>query len=290
MSGDQKPRVNGQCQARLDRLIFTAVPRDKAGIKNVPGFKRVSDFIPQPQGKVRTYSRVSKFRSTTSSCQIVVQYDPQLPWLAPSRITIIGDDATGITLEDIEGVISQCHHHTLTLVELAVDFPLGNGIDRNFVRRYGRFGKSRLRQDRGGPEALRYGGRACPKLIRAYLKQSLGVFRVEAEVHRALLRKWGARKVGDLGAVATKLVPAHLKFACVRWKKLDIYLAKKFGQDGNRIGEETRRRADSSLRAATRYLAKNGVPNPHRFLGSLRINRDVRDALKRWALWFSPDH
>ena len=281
--------MNKQCQVKLDRLIFTAVPRDKAGIGNVAGFRRVSDFRPQPQAKLRTYERVLKLRCTTTSCEIVVQHDPQLPWLAPVRITIIGDDLTGVTPEVIEGVISQCHHHTITLVELAFDFPPESNVDQDFVRRHGRFGKSRCRTDRGGPGTLRYGGRACPKLIRCYFKNTLDRYRVEAEIHCSLLRRFGAMKVGDLGDIAAKLVPAHVKFSCVRWTKLDAYLTRKFGKDGTRICEEARRRTESSLRAAIRYLAKNGVVNPHRFLGSLRINRDVREALWRWAKDFAPD-
>ena len=224
-----------------------------------------------------------KLRSTASDCQIAVQYESQLPWLTPLRITIIGDDKTGVTVENIEGVISQCQHYALSLVELAFDFTPESKMDRDFVRRHGHFGKSHRRVDRGGPGTLRYGGRSCPKLVRCYSKESLEVFRVELELHRSLLRKYGATTVSDLADLAARLVPAHLRFVCVRWKKLETYLAKKFGKDGNRIGEEARRRADSSLRAVIRYLAQNGVPNPHRFLGSLKINRDVREALQRWA-------
>lgn len=97
MNRDRSLGMNDRCQVKMDRLILTAAPRDKAGIKNVSGFRRVSDFRPQPQGKIRTYLRVLKLRSMTTSCEIVVQYDPQLPWLAPLRITVIGDDVTGVT-------------------------------------------------------------------------------------------------------------------------------------------------------------------------------------------------
>jgi len=281
--------MNKQCQVKLDRLIFTAVPRDKAGIENVAGFRRVSDFRPQPQAKLRTYERVLKLRCTTTSCEIVVQHDPQLPWLAPVRITIIGDDLTGVTPEIIDGIIAQCRHHTITLAELAIDFSPAAKVNREFVLRHGRFGKSRRRMDRGGPGTLRYGGRACPKLIRCYFKNALDCYRVEAEIHRSLLRKLGARKVGDLALVAMKLAPAHLKFACLRWRKLAAHLARKFGPEGRGICDEARLRAESSLRKALRYLANNGVHNPHRFLASLKINRNIREALRRWADEFAPD-
>lgn len=115
------------------------------------------------------------------------------------------------------------------------------------------------------------------------------MFRVELEIHRSLLRKLGATSVGDLGDVAAKLLPAHLRFVVVRWSRLEACLTRRFGLDGDRIIEEARRRADNSLRAATRYLAKNGVANTHRFLVPMKINRDIRVALRNWAEGFVLD-
>lgn len=276
--------------AGLDRLIFNAVARGKHGIQNVTGYERVSDFIPHRQGKMAIYGRVRKLKSTSDSSKINVQHEPRVPWVSPERVTMIAAaDGSGLTLEQIESVTSQCHRHSLSLVEISFDFALSARVDSEFVTRHGRFGKSRRRTDRGGPEALRYGGRSCPKLIRCYFKPELNRFRVEVEIHGPMLKKHGVREIFDLGTVAGMLIPAHLKFVVFRWERLEAYLARKFGRDGDRICEETRRKADCSLRAATRYLKKSGVANPHRFLASLKINRDVREALRRWAEQFSPD-
>jgi hypothetical protein len=285
---DRGVRLNRPCQARLDRATFGAIPDHKKGIQIVPGYKRVADFKPHRQGKIVAYDRVRKFRGLTNSSEINIQYERRVPWVPPERVTMIGHDQTGLTLEEIESVTSQCYRHSLSMVELALDFP-PESVDCQFVLRYGHPGKSRRRVDRGGPGTLRYGGRQCPKLVRCYLKKQLGCFRVELEIHRPLLRKYGVEKVFDLATVATTLIPAHMKFVAIRWSRLETYLTKKFGPDGTRIEEEARRRADSSLRAATRYLAKNGVTNPHRFLASLKINRDVQEALRRWAEVFAPD-
>jgi hypothetical protein len=287
-TGDQKLRANNKCQVRLDRISANAVAQDKA-IKNLRGYKCLSDFRPQQQGRALNYGRVRKFCSVTNSSKVTLQYERRVPWGAPQRVTMIGHDQTGLSLQEIQGVISQCYRHDLSLVELAFDFTPEAGVDREFVLRHGRFGKSRRRLDRGGPGTLRYGGRSCPKLVRCYLKESLEVFRVELELHRSLLRKYGATTIHDLAAVAARLVPAHLRFVCVCWKKLKTYLVKKFGNDGNRIAEEARHQADLSLAKALRYLAKVGVPNPHRFLVPLKINRAVREALQRWAEDFAPD-
>ena len=288
----QQPTVpdghhDGSCVAGLDRLILNAVARGKHGIQNVPGYERVSDFIPHRQGKIATYGRLRKLRSIEDSSKIDVQYKPRVPWVSPLRVTMIGDDETGLTLEQIESVTRQCQRHTFSLVELAFDFAPSAGVDRGFVLRHGRFGKSRRRLDRGGPGSLRYGGRECPKLVRCYFKPVLDCFRVELEIHGLMLKKHGVREIFDLGKIAAALVPAHLKFVVFRWKKLEAYLGRKFGQDGAAIYEETRRKAGCSLRAATRHLKKNGVANPHRFLGSLQINRHVRKALGHWAEEFT---
>jgi hypothetical protein len=281
--------VDANCTVRLDRLILNAVARDKKGILNVPGYKRLNDFMPRRQGKMAVYDRVSRLRSTTNTSEIAISYKRRVPWVAPQRVTLIADDETGLKPEEIEGVTSQCLTHSLSLVELALDFTPESGVDRKFVVRHGQFGKSRRRSDRGGPDLLRYGGRACPKLVRAYHKEPLNCFRVEIEVHRSLLRKQGLEKVSDLGTVAIRLVPAHAQFVTFRWAKLEAYLNRKLGREGAGVYEEARRQADLSLRAARTYLAKKGVTNPHRFLGPLRINRDIKAALRRWAERFSLD-
>jgi len=78
--------------------------------------------------------------------------------------------------------------------------------------------------------------------------------------------------------------PSHLDFVGFRWEKLGSYLAQRFGSRGANILYEARRRRDErSLRNATRFLSAKGVSNPHRFLFPLRINRNVRWALRRWA-------
>jgi hypothetical protein len=279
----KKQIAGGTCVVRLDRLIFNATARNSSGIQNVPGYKRVGDFRPHQQGKIVAYGRVLKLRSTSNTSKIDIQHDPRVPWVDPQRVAMIGHDRTGLNSEEIENVRSQCLHHTLSLVELALDFTPDSGVDCEFVLRHGRFGKSRRRLDRGGPDSLRFGGRLCPKLVRCYFKKELGCFRVELEIHRSLLRKAGVEKVSNLGTAAVITVPAHLKFVAFRWSKLQAYLNRRFGKDGVRLCDNTRRRAVHSLRAATRYLAKNGVANPHRFLAPLRINRDIKAALRSWA-------
>jgi hypothetical protein len=91
-----------------------------------------------------------------------------------------------------------------------------------------------------------------------------------------------------LGRLAQKLVPAHIQFVGFRWEELQAYLVKKFGQqEGDKIFGEARKRADSSLQAATRFLSGRGVPNVHRFVSPLRLNLRLQKAIKCWAKTFS---
>ena len=95
-------------------------------------------------------------------------------------------------------------------------------------------------------------------------------------------------KAADLGRFAMITIPAHLRFVTFRWSTLMSHLANKFGDDGFDIGDEARRRADRSLRSATRYLKTLGIFNAHRFLARLRVNRNIQGALRIWAVRFGP--
>jgi hypothetical protein len=210
-----------------------------------------------------------------------------MPWLDALRITVVGDDQTGIMPEEIQAVVAKCANHRVTLVELALDFDNASGVDGLFVSRYGRFGKSRRRENRGGLGQQRFGSRGSLKLVRCYQKRALACFRVELELHAALLRKFGVTDCRDIYVVASKLIPSHLEFVGFRWKKLERSLTRRLGAKGGDILKEARRQRDEvSVRDALRFLSKSGVPNPHRFLKSLEINSEVKVALRRWAELF----
>jgi hypothetical protein len=234
------------------------------------------------QGKIPTYARVCVFRSVSGDAQIVLQYEPVARWLQPWRLTITGDDRTGITPKQIQAVLAVCGNHKLSLVEIAFDFAHESGVGRDFVLQHGTFGKSRRKLDRGGEGQIRFGGRGCPKLVRCYWKKKTGRYRVELEIHSALLRKCSVSKVTDLGTLCLKLLRSHFRFVGFRWRSLDAYLAKKFGSNGRIMLEEAQACAAVSLRRALRFLSRNGVTNPHRFLRPLRISRDIASALRFW--------
>jgi hypothetical protein len=282
----RKPRL---CWIRLDRLVLSAVGRVTSEMPTIAGFRVVADTRVRAQGPVVTYARVRRYRSLSTNSQITIQYGSQAPWLMPWRITLIGDDRRGLGHSEIERVVAHCLNHKVSLVEVALDFAPNTGVDWEFVLKHCQFGKSRRRFDRGGPEQLRYGGRGSSKLVRCYWKRQVGCFRVELELHSALLRRYSVCKVHQLGNVVANLCPAHVRFVSIRWSKLEPHLARKFGGDAQRVCEEARRCAGSSLRSAARFLSREGVANVHRFLQPLRANRDIQTALRRWAEPFLRD-
>jgi len=273
--------------ARLDRLKLQAEKRSGTRLPAIQGFRVVRDSRVKPQGKVPTYARVRALESRTTGCRIFVQYQRRRGWLASFFITIIGDDKLGITPEDIVSVRAGYRLQLPSLVELALDFCPTSRVDRVYVLKHGRFGKSRLRTDRGGAGGLRFGSRGSPKMVRAYAKQTVGRFRVELELHAAFLRRFSINDCEQLYLVASYLLPGHVRFVGFRWTKLEFYLLRRFGAAGRVILAESRRlRDEGSLRQAVRFLSAKGVSNPHRFFLPLRINRNIRQALREWAVRF----
>jgi len=272
------------CVIRLDRVVISGGDRGATKAPVVEGFRAISDTLVKPQSTEGTYLRLRRLRSRENSSQAFVQYQPKMPWLDGARITLVGDGESGITPREIRAVIANCANHRVRLVELAVDFDPATGVNGKYVRRFGRFGKSRRRDDRGGPEQERFGSRKSTKLVRSYAKRELNVYRVELELHSGLLRKCGIKKAGDLYRVASKVFPSHLDFVGVRWGKLEQYLTWRLGSQAARIlGEARRRRDELSLRDALQFLSNRGVSNPHRFLKRLSLNDEIRVALRQWA-------
>jgi hypothetical protein len=271
------------CQVRLDRLIVGVPEALAEGLPEPRGFKRIADYRIRPQGKFATYARVQKFKSKRNACQVSIQYKPRAPWLPWCRITMIGDDRTGLTLEELKSILADCPDHRISLVELAFDFHPDTLVDESFVLSNCRFGKARLNKKRRATGYLRYGGRGSPKLVRCYPKLEIGRYRVELETHSVFLRKRKINTIVDLPKIVDALYPDHISFRAMKWKKLEAYLRRRYGKvRAAELIDQARECADVSLRRATRFLSKS-VYNVHRFWGSEATNRDVRNALKRWA-------
>lgn len=272
------------CTAKLDRVRIVGGVRWPAQLPMVCNFATISDSFVSKQTTVRTYLR-SRRMIHPNGTELFWQYAPQHRWLKPWRITFIGSDSRGLWKSDLKPVAQLCGGYSLLLVELAVDFSSPSGIDRNFVRRFGLFGKSRPDATRGGRGQVRYGTRHSDKLVRAYRKQNIDAFRIELEAHSGIVRSAAVRDINDVPNLARVLIPAHFQFAEIHWTVLCRYLLGKFGGRGPEVFATTRA-LSYSLHRALKYLRTCGVNNVHRFLRMKRETNVAKESVDRWAAAF----
>jgi hypothetical protein len=138
-------------------------------------------------------------------------------------------------------------------------------------------------QNKEKKRALYYGSRKTDKLVRCYKKQTLGVFRVELELHSGLLRD--ITTLDDFLYLPDVVYPSHFQFVALDWNRLEKHLTKNLGDKGRRVMAGARSRSPS-LPRVRRYLNRNGVANVHRFFMPLEINEKARRALDQWARQF----
>lgn len=103
------------------------------------------DCFVRRQTTTATYARSRQYQRTTNDAKIFWQYQRLKGWLKPWKITMVADDASGLSYEEIGEVLKYCRYYRFLTVEIAVDFPLSVGIDKGFVRQHAVFGKSRRR-------------------------------------------------------------------------------------------------------------------------------------------------
>jgi hypothetical protein len=132
-------------------------------------------------------------------------------------------------------------------------------------------------------QALYYGGRKTSKLVRCYQKPTLGVFRVELELHSSLLRDIST--LDEFLYLPGAVYPKHLQFVEFDWRRLEQHLSRRPTAESSRIIAGAKRRS-ASLQRVRRYLHKHGVANVHRFFVPLPVNDKVGRALDRWARHF----
>jgi hypothetical protein len=272
---------DARCTARLDRIrVVSGISGITGKPPSLPGFRIVRDSFVAQQTTTRTYLRCRQLICNETGTRVYWQYFPQRRWLRPWRITIIGDDRSGLKELELARILPLCPKNELILAELAFDFGASSGIDQYFVRRRALFGKSRLNPARGGPGQIRYGTRNSAKLIRIYFKRVLNSYRVELELHSKFLRSNAVNQVSDLPVLGTAICPAHLNFVAVRWERLRRHLLRRNARDV--LFERVKDRSES-IHAVMRILRRNRVNNPHRFLTPVKENELVRKAAARWA-------
>jgi hypothetical protein len=272
------------CQVRLDRLQVMCTTRGKArGPKpvDIRGFRVVSDKFVRCQTTIPTYARCRQLINRMSGTRIFWQYQPRAPWLWPWKITFVANDKFGLWKNEIKEVMKSSEDHRLILVEIAFDFDPASGVNREFLRGHAIFGKSRRR--RSNPGELRYGTRKSGKLVRVYRKRSLGVFRVELELHSSLLRATRIKSIPELANLEATILSTHFQFVEFDWQRLNSQLKKVFGSRSKTLLKNAFRRS-GSIHSVGRFLRRHGVTNVHRlFVPMEKLNLELCNAFHCWA-------
>jgi hypothetical protein len=131
---------------RLDRVQLVSNARqDNSPPESISGFVRTRDSFIRRQTTTGTYARRREYRSLKNGAEIFWQYRPLNPWLMPWKITIVPDDVSGLSRDEIERVLKYCKGYRLLLIEVAIDFSPSTGVNKQFIRRHATFGKSHRR-------------------------------------------------------------------------------------------------------------------------------------------------
>jgi hypothetical protein len=269
---------------RIDRVQIVSCAPLSSKPPDLQGFAITRDSFVRCQTTTSTYARCRHYSSLTTDAKIYWQYCRQKGWLKPWKITMVADDKTGLSRDEIERVLNHCRRYQFLTVEIAIDFSVSTRVNRRFIRGHAVFGKSRrcvTKNDR-----LRYGSRKSSKLVRCYEKPEVEAYRVELELHSGLLRSHGIAGLEHLVHLPDVIRRKHLQFVDLDWNQLRLHLANKIGNRNDVVIAGARRRRTSILRVQ-RYLRRKGVSNAHRFLVPHALNEDVRRALNEWTRKFN---
>src|ERR1700674_1711479 len=202
------------CKVCLDRLEVTASEMDESLILAIPGVhggrnhylrrKHPKDFLP--------YGRRTEFMTNGSIGQVVALSEPSMQHIAPCKITLIARDEVGLRPKDVLSILELLPDAKVVLVELAFDFGFRSRVDGAYVRAHALFGKSRPNQ--GGVRCgwASWGTRRGAKVVRSYFKPQLGVHRVELQLNRKFVRRYGINDIFDFHRMVTILPVHHILF------------------------------------------------------------------------------
>lgn len=267
------------CTVSIDRVQLLARTGTKQ-IPHIPGFEVCRDSFVRPQTAIRTYDRVRKLENPETGTTIYAQSWPAPPWLEPFKLTVVGNDSTGLQRAELEAGCRQFRWTRLLTVELAIDFWEASEVDRSFVLRHGLFGRSRLVGGRLYKD-LRYGTRHSDTMVRAYKKPEIHSYRVELELHAAWLLRFGLTQPRDLSKLPQLLCFSRIRFVAIDWDALRDHLRRKGHPASVLNGVQSQAR--SIHRVLNLLRSEFGLANVHRFLSPLPINTEIKRQLEKWA-------
>jgi hypothetical protein len=166
------------CMVILDVLVLLCKQNPTHALMDLPELRSLPGHWLSDPGRLG-YRRVKWFKARSSDMKICVYSERMDNWLSPYRVRIIADDRTGLTPDEVLRILEVMPKHRLTILELAFDFSFASGVTRDFVRRYGVFGKSRRDKSNNNPMGEWWGARTSAKRVKSYFKDEVCGHRVE---------------------------------------------------------------------------------------------------------------
>lgn len=213
--------------------------------------------------------------------QIVIEYQRRFRKMAWMRVSVNPDDAAGLGRRELESILCAFRPYRLRSLELALDFPSESEMDADFVRRYLKSGKSRLRHRPKYPQAAWLGTARAAKLVRSYPKVPVDGFRIELQLNSKFLEKRGINVPADFLRLVG-IAKSQIEFFDVNWSSLSRSVKRHYPQNAGILIKEVRQRSEV-LGELLKYLRSIGITNPVRFLIPMDINRTVSAAVRLWA-------
>jgi hypothetical protein len=267
------------CHVRLDRMIVVVDHAPKA-LPEIDEFETRRDLFVRSQTNAPSYKRVRYLENPKTGTLVWIRYQGP-PWLPDLKITITPKRKSGLRRKEVDEILGRFAGSRILQLELAFDFEFGSCVDRDFVLKHGRFGKSREIVD-DSHDTLHYGGRKSMRFARVYEKEEVNAFRVEIQFQTAWLRSEGISQPGDLCKLRSRVIPACLSFVELDWRKLERCLIRRGKTVAQTLLEQAHRRS-ASLSRLLKFLRHTArIPNSHRFLRRLSINNEMVRALRIW--------
>jgi hypothetical protein len=278
--------IGRDCVALLDRLRFVCDDDPTTNLRKLSDFSAGQNiFLRTAVDSFQPYGRAQWFSSKHSGTKFCIESEQRHGWLAPASVTLIADDRTGLLPAEVLPVAGAIKTPTLAMAEEALDFSPLSGVDRQFVRRHGLFGKLHRDLETENPVGDWWGSRRGAKRVKSYTKDTVGGHRVELVARGRFLRRHGISSVGDLAKLASILPVRHVWFARLDEERLTKRLREN-GASGRETIAALRQvhELEGDLGMVLDYLrGPLGLTNTRRLLVGLRANKLVREALREWG-------
>ncbi len=262
--------------AKLDRLVLYAGASDRKAFRDQLGHRVVRSHLLRSGA----YRRILETEDTCTGARTRYYDIPRVPWVPKVKVVLIAGDVQGLTPSDLLSASELLENPRVTLLELALDFPERAGLSTRFVLEHAVFGKSRWTARKIG--IVWFGTRRSSKFVRAYRKPSIGVFRIELELHAPWLRRHHIRDCFDFCRIPDLIMRRHIFFCRLDW--VAVIRKIRWSVPNARLALRNLKWQQHDLHATLRYLRHElRLTNTHRYLFPLELNDVAAFALKQWA-------